>query len=326
MSHFVCVVIGDDPVKQLAPFAEQWDDGEAPDTIEFDDKTEELKQDYETGTTEAVRTPDTEEWISIHSDRYRKYSDKTKGELDKVEVGFKMVYPTFKEFAKRWGGYEPDGEGRYGYWHNPQAKWDWYELGGRWAGFFRLKKDTEGLAGEQYARTAPKHKTDGKVDATLWGYVDIERQRDEAAAEANAQYTKYEEACKDVEHMAESWSRCRERFPDNDEGLKAARDEYAENAWVKALRNANLDSLWDDSYKTWYVNEGGRERYVKRARDTALVPFAILHNGKWYQSGEMGWWGMTTDKMDENEWEEQVAKLYDSLADDVLVCAYDLHI
>ena len=32
--------------------------------------------------------------------------------------------------------------GKHGYWTNPEAKWDWYEIGGRWQGSLTLKDGT----------------------------------------------------------------------------------------------------------------------------------------------------------------------------------------
>ena len=32
--------------------------------------------------------------------------------------------------------------GRRGYWENPNARWDWYEIGGRWGGKLRLRDGT----------------------------------------------------------------------------------------------------------------------------------------------------------------------------------------
>src|SRR5579859_6601454 len=37
--------------------------------------------------------------------------------------------------------------GKKGYWENPNRKWDWYSLGGRWAGFFLLKNGKDGIQG-----------------------------------------------------------------------------------------------------------------------------------------------------------------------------------
>ena len=50
----------------------------------------------------------------------------------------KEKYPTIDEFAKNYYGYQKKG-GKYGYTHNPCAKWDWYSVGGRWGGYLTNK-------------------------------------------------------------------------------------------------------------------------------------------------------------------------------------------
>jgi hypothetical protein len=39
---------------------------------------------------------------------------------------------------------------------NPNAKWDWYQVGGRWNGYFKLKDGTLGLLGEPGLQTMNK--------------------------------------------------------------------------------------------------------------------------------------------------------------------------
>ena len=38
--------------------------------------------------------------------------------------------------------------GKKGYWNNPNSKWDWYSLGGRWSGMIKLKNGANGKAGK----------------------------------------------------------------------------------------------------------------------------------------------------------------------------------
>ena len=54
-------------------------------------------------------------------------------------VASKEKYPTLDEFADRYYGYRKVN-GRYGYMSNPNAKWDWYQEGGRWGGYIFNKK------------------------------------------------------------------------------------------------------------------------------------------------------------------------------------------
>lgn len=51
----------------------------------------------------------------------------------------KTKYPTMDELAENYFGYRKKN-GKYGYTHNPNAKWDWYSEGGRWGGYL-INKD-----------------------------------------------------------------------------------------------------------------------------------------------------------------------------------------
>ena len=44
------------------------------------------------------------------------------------------------EDVKEWG-YQMDDKENLLTTYNPDSKWDWYEIGGRWSGFLKLKKD-----------------------------------------------------------------------------------------------------------------------------------------------------------------------------------------
>src|SRR5512145_3202560 len=43
-----------------------------------------------------------------------------------------------EEFASDWGNYVKDSAGVFGKLTNPNAKWDWYQVGGRWDGFLKM--------------------------------------------------------------------------------------------------------------------------------------------------------------------------------------------
>jgi len=57
------------------------------------------------------------------------------------EIPLNTEYSDFETYIQEWHGCEEvDPEtGKYGYWENPNCKWDWYVLGGRWSDFFKLK-------------------------------------------------------------------------------------------------------------------------------------------------------------------------------------------
>lgn len=61
------------------------------------------------------------------------------------------VYKTLGAVAEQWMGIDKDpSTGAYGYWFNPNGRWDWWVVGGRWANTFTVKP------GNKLVPTGPK--------------------------------------------------------------------------------------------------------------------------------------------------------------------------
>lgn len=70
------------------------------------------------------------EYLQFHS--YSKDED-VKKEYESADIPWKTKYKTYEEFLIEWYGARFDDVAQdYGYWYNPNAKWDWWEVGGRW--------------------------------------------------------------------------------------------------------------------------------------------------------------------------------------------------
>jgi len=147
MSHFTVLVIGENPEEQLAPYNENTSSCDK-EWLEFGDEEDEYLKKYNEGEKEMIKMPDGRLLFSW-DDEFKKKdaigfgtnTHEVPDNLEKVMVKHKDRYPTFENFMEEWAGYEERDPqtGRYGHWHNPNAKWDWYELGGRWSGYFKLK-------------------------------------------------------------------------------------------------------------------------------------------------------------------------------------------
>lgn len=63
---------------------------------------------------------------------------------DRYKYDYKKLkgkYPTIESYYKDYLGLEyNEEEGAYGYYANPNAKWDWYQVGGRWSGMLTTKQ------------------------------------------------------------------------------------------------------------------------------------------------------------------------------------------
>ena len=76
-------------------------------------------------------------------ENYMKFypTDYSKEELEKTYKEVKEVLgcKTLDEFMRKYYGFIQNEDGEWGYMSNSNAKWDWYQVGGRWNGFFRTK-------------------------------------------------------------------------------------------------------------------------------------------------------------------------------------------
>ena len=274
MSHFTVLVIGENPEEQLQPFHEYESTGKLDQYVVFvpAEKTlEELKNKYEEN---------------------------------------KDSYESLDEFVNEWYGYHKNEEGVYGRMTNPNAKWDWYLLGGRWTGFFKVKDVEEGFIGEPGTMT-PKAEQ-GRLDMCKKKNIDVESMRKDARESAEKEYDDIHMIINGEEFI--SWNASREKFDDIDEARRFYNDQPA----VKRVRQEygsfkNVDEYLKD-----------RESYVSLAEKSSISTFAVIKDGKWYERGSMGWWGVVTDSKD--DWQEEYAKLFDSIDDEELVSVWDCHI
>lgn len=178
MSHFTVAVIHH-PHQSVDDLLEPFDE-----TLpkEFEDLTESLKEEYEQATVRRYQYPNgtlkeyedvrrecvllvsSEQWQdpelsqslkeqhldytirNIQGTSYRALVMPELFGVKEVQIPAKECM-TFEEYALDYCGYREEN-GKYGYFYNPDAKWDWYSIGGRWNGMLRLKDGATGEKGE----------------------------------------------------------------------------------------------------------------------------------------------------------------------------------
>lgn len=201
------------------------------------------------------------------------------------------------------------------------TKWDWYQIGGRWTGWLKLKTSHNAVArlGKPGLMTPPAEP--GHADQTLFCNIDVEGMRQDAANKAAEEFDRVAPAF--AGKTIPSWNELREAHKDN---IDAARKLHREDPVYQDMVKLDRDVLFHMGDLRDYFCNGDREAFVDRARKGAIVPFAIVKEGKWYQRGEMGWWGVVTDEQDRDEWGAQVSKLLDELPGETLVTVVDCHI
>lgn len=179
---------------------------------------------------------------------------------------------------------------------NPDKKWDWHVLGGRYADRLLMK---DGL----------------RVDQCRKGQIDMEGLQDDKLANALISWYEVQRVIRDLPE-AESWDSVRSRLP-----IEEASTFYRDQPRVKAFGEMR-DYLFDDLERF----QVSKEEFLQRAKDSALSCFAILKDGQWYERGEMGWWGAVHNEKDGDKWQKQFMELFTSLPDDALISVFDCHI
>lgn len=212
---------------------------------------------------------------------------------------------------------------------NPDAHWDWYVVGGRWQGMLKLKELAEsGIKGRPGTMGEPD--TDPtRADSALKEDIDFDSMFGEAMKAATERYAKAMKIFGELPvHKShdELWDYYVKKMPNADRDIirTETRAAYAEQPRVKAFimaKEADPDFYYsaDDFLMT-------EAQYVRKAKANTIVTHSVLQDGKWDEQGSMGWFGMSTDNIDQDSWEEQCLKRIEELPDDARLTIVDCHI
>lgn len=138
---------------------------------------------------------------------------------------------------------------------NPAKKWDWYSVGGRWNGYFKLKPLAVGVlgnAGIQTMNTDYEPPSEDRADVLRKGDIDIEGMRDEAGEKAADRWDRFHAIIAGLPEPT-TWQQMQEKHRtgktdsrgEPEVNWDAARKEFHEQPAVKALRNSkDRDAIW----------------------------------------------------------------------------------
>ena len=201
--------------------------------------------------------------------------------------------------------------------YNPNSKWDYYLLGGRWGGVFKLKSNIP-------------------ADQALKGLIDFEGMKDDVGEDAKKEY---EDVGRIFDCMIPKLNIRWEtdmfdggKYADLD--IEEKRRIYNEQPGMKRFHSTK-DFIWKDrnnaeiSIINWLDLEDfqcSKEEYIENARNKAFIPFAVVKDGEWYERGSMGWFGIVFNEKNKDDWNKQVMSLIMELPDETLLSIYDCHI
>lgn len=295
MSHFAVMVIGADPATQLAPYHEFESTGIDDEYVVDEDITDEVLRDFRKN----IRCDTIEEYCKHYCGMALLTSYEAFGEEHKYGYFMLKENGELEKVINR---------------TNPNSKWDWYVLGGRWSGYFKLKTGSTGEIGEHDSPVKA-----GYADAALKKDIDFAGMRQEARENAARKYDQIK-AILDKYPGWKTYEQLEKQFKEN---IQEARESYWKQPAVKALEDAGYRFFFGE-----ILNECNlpREEYLKKAENSAITTYAFVKNSEWVGKGDMGWWGISTNDKDEAVWNAEFNKMLDALPDDTLLSVYDCHI
>lgn len=201
---------------------------------------------------------------------------------------------------------------------NPEGRWDYYTLGGRWGGELILKEGREGRWGYRDPFTEEGgERPVGRADAARRGDLDLDRARTEAYKAAGDRWSAYE--------------RLREQHGDGQtfdalievHGCDTARKLYQDQPLIKALRGAGLVPLLSRSEYEFGGLTG--EQYRERAMLSAVPGWATLSDEGWIDSRQYFGPKDEQERTAEMEYLRTANTRLDAAADSELVSVIDYH-
>lgn len=321
--HYTCIVFGEDVEEQLEPYNENT-------SVErykayWDSRELEQWENILRETTRHEGSGDDRKEVELPPEAVLPEGDYT---LEEMVSAYHARYGSALLHVDDGGIYEWST-------YNPHSKWDWWEMGGRWRGYFKLKAHAREMAVVGRAGVhdnEPRHDT----DEARKGDIDIEWMRAEEGRKAGELWDQVHEVIKGMPE-ALRWDPHYVgllTLADAGEGeytAEQAREEYWSQPAQKAIKDWNETFDRDERPLGWFEIPDAadfqmpREEYVQLARESALAPYAYVINGEWHAPGKMGWFSSTETRADLIRFRREFNELLDSLPDDTLMTLVDLH-
>jgi hypothetical protein len=242
--HLLVIVIGEDPDEQLEPFQENNFDTCREEYLEFHDQEDAFRERYRTGILD--------------------YPGAEAHDPEAYGKPFREVFPTFEDFMDAFYGPRDEKTGRYGEWFNPNAQYDWYQLGGRFTGHLVLKPGRKGLLGSPGVCTAPAGP--GRADQARKGDIDF-------AAMSRESYASFLEAWAELERDGKTSDRHAKWRHDIPETV-TTRERLVDYARQRSAHNAPTAFVMEGEWSgPWWLKDGVTEEAAARwdARFAALL-------------------------------------------------------
>lgn len=209
---------------------------------------------------------------------------------------------------------------------NPNKKWDYWRIGGRYAGKLQAKNPFDAEKEElswEWKDTKPEDRPNGydicqrsNLDAEAMKEAAVARRRNwvlECCDNAKVGWDQMDKGCQLSLEAHEKWMQLEEPKP------RGA--EY--HAWCEANGYELVVKISKNNFE---IPEPAKGQSLTDWVESApwLSSFAILKDGVWSENGRMGWWGAVHDEKE--NWDSICQKLISEIPDDHWLAVCDCHI
>jgi len=234
--HFTVLVIGDNVEEKLEPYYEL-----QCTMNQYDMKNDSRAEFIEEYTTEELK----KDFIKIKNEHPEYY------------------YKNLEEFADDYHGIHQlnNSWGRY---TNPKSEWDWYQVGGRWSGIFKVKdnpKYPDDIYTGQPGLMSEKAKN-GYVDSIRFCDIDFNGMKIDKEIDLNNNWIKIEEGIKNDDNSI-YWKYNIQKGE--------TKEQYIKNNIMFRTYAVLKDDVWYDSDKFDNYNEIFNDTLKSLPEDTLLT-------------------------------------------------------
>lgn len=282
MSHFMVFVAGADVREALAPYHEYECTGLRDKYVQEIDHTEQVCEDIKAGKPLS-------ECLSCADVPYNVYSTEEEARKQNDDYGFCVVSDGVVKKAVQFT--------------NPNYKWDWWVVGGRYSSRLLLK--------------------DGRqVDSATKAEIDFEGLEHTHLEMFREQYDSVREA------LGEDILRELQSLTDDQIRVRVDAGELPPRAAGNHVTMSNGFKMFNrfDHGEIISIVRMEREDYAQVRVVGAWAPYALVTNDGWLSRGSMGWFGISCDEIDYVEYLRRVRSTIEALPDDTLITVVDCHI
>ena len=308
--------------EMLLPYEESTEDERF---LKFKDVEDEYRPKYESDTTTRIF----HNGKNVTETAYNRFGNGPfPPGYDKKEVPLSEVYASFDEYCDKYCGFadrHPETS-KIGYWHNPNAKWDWWAIGGRWTGYFPVKSTVKIKLGKPGAfNNQPKP---GRADIIKRSDIDMDVVARETREAAEKFFDEYQELLNGKKFDVFDGP----RHKAIDLGLLRVEEKTVSpgpNEVVFPWSEMNVDPKrrdWSDVATVIKDKDAFLSEYIDCF--CPIISYAALDETGWYAPGEMGWWGVSSDTSAEyiRFCKEFFRRFITAANDDDVIVAVDCHI